>query len=153
MKRSSVVIAIVLTAALVGTVYAQGLGGRLLGARPPAPIQIVGLSAAQQLTFHELQQRQQAFRRAAHDEVGDLIDAAQAELDAPQADLHGLSQQTTRTLAALALEANALREARLAFYDSLNAQQQAAIRAHMQQRLARLERLHALVGDFLVDAQ
>lgn len=153
MKRSSLVTAIALSAVLLGSAYAQGLGGRLLAGRAAPVVQVAGLSAAQQLTLQDLQQRQLAFRRAAHDEVGSLIDAAQNELADPQADLRSLSQQTTRTFAALALEANSLREARLAFYETLDAEQQAAIREHLQRRLARLERVHALVGDFLVDAQ
>ncbi|HRG17399.1 MAG TPA: hypothetical protein PLB00_15480 [Pseudomonadota bacterium] len=154
MKRSSLLIAAALSVALVGTAYAQGLGGRLSAWRASAAaLQIHGLSASQQDAFAQLQSRQIAFRRAAHGEIGALIQGAQQELSDPNADLRSLSQNTTRTLAALAFEANSLREERLAFYETLTAAQQSEVRAALQRRLERMARVHALVGDFLADAE
>ncbi len=154
MKRSSLLIAAALSIALVGTAYAQGLGGRLSAWRSAATApQIHGLSAPQQDAFEQLQSRQAAFRRAAHGEIGDLIHDAQAELADPAADLRALSANTTRTLAALAFEANSLREERLAFYETLSAAQQSEVRAALQRRLERMARIHALVGDFLADTE
>lgn len=154
MKRSSLLIAAALSIALVGTAYAQGLGGRLSAWRSAATApQIHGLSAPQQDAFEQLQSRQLAFRRAAHGEIGDLIRDAQTELADPAADLRALSANTTRTLAALAFEANSLREERLAFYETLTAAQQSEVRAALQRRLERMARVHALVGDFLADAE
>ena len=154
MKRSSLLIAAALSVALVGTAYAEGLGGRLSAWRASAAaLQIHGLSASQQDAFAQLQSRQIAFRRAAHGEIGALIQGAQQELSDPNADLRSLSQNTTRTLAALAFEANSLREERLAFYETLTAAQQSEVRAALQRRLERMARVHALVGDFLADAE
>lgn len=154
MKRSSLLIAAALSVALVGTAYAQGFGGRLAGWRVSAAApQIHGLSASQQAAFQQLQARQSAFRSAAHDEIGALIRGAQQELSDPNADLRSVSQSTTRTLAALAFEANSLREERLAFYETLTAAQQSEVRAALQRRLERMARVHALVGDFLADAE
>ncbi len=154
MKRSSLLIAAALSVALVGTAYAQGFGGRLAGWRVSAAApQIHGLSTSQQAAFQQLQARQSAFRSAAHDEIGALIRGAQQELSDPNADLRSVSQSTTRTLAALAFEANSLREERLAFYETLTAAQQSEVRAALQRRLERMARVHALVGDFLADAE
>jgi hypothetical protein len=150
MTRSSFLLAATLCAALVGAAYAQGLGGRLAAWRGDA-IALSGLSAQQSSAFTDLQARQRAFRRAAHAEFGQLLDSAQTELAQPDADLRALSQDTTRTLSALALEAAALRQERLAFYESLNPAQQAEARAMLQRRLARLQHVHALIGDVLAD--
>lgn len=80
-----------------------------------------------------------------------LIDTAQDELSQPEADLGALASQAEATLQPLVFEARALRQSRLDFYDSLNADQQAEVRAWMQRRLERAERLHGVVGDFLND--
>ena len=153
MKRRSLLVSAALCAVLAGTAYAQGLGGRLGGWHAPQVQRISGLSVEQQAAFEQLRQRQQAFRVAAHEEVGALLTQAQAELAQPDADLRALNAETSRTLAALAIEANGLRQARLGFYESLDAEQQAQARAFLQQRLSRLQRMHALIGDFLADAQ
>jgi len=154
MKPTLAVIAIALCAALLGSVSARGLGERWMSVRSaPVTLQIAGLDASQQQSLRELQQRQAAFRITAHAEIGQLIESAQHDLADPHADLRAMSQQTTRTLVALAAEMNALREGRLAFYESLDAEQQHAAREFLQLRLARLQRFHALVGDFLADAQ
>lgn len=153
MKRRSLLISAALCAVLAGTAYAQGVGGRLAGWRAQQAAQISGLSVEQQAAFTDLRQRQQAFRDAAHAEVGALMAQAQTELARPDADLRALSAETSRTLVALAIEANGLRQARLGFYESLDAEQQAQVRALLQKRLERMQRVHALIGDFLADAQ
>lgn len=119
-------------------------GAWLAAVRAP---QISGLSPAQQATFDALRRTTQAQHRAAHAEVGALIGAAREELARPDADLAALSAQAESTLLPLVLEARARRAEGLAFYDGLGPEQQAQLRTWMSQRLARIERLHAVVGD------
>lgn len=121
-------------------------GAWLAAARGP---QIAGLTPAQQATLDELRRTTWAQHRAVHAEVGALIDSAHQELERPDADLAALSTQAEASLVPLVLDARARRAERLAFYDSLAPEQQAQVRDWMKQRLARVERLHAVIGDFL----
>lgn len=113
--------------------------------------QISGLNATQQATLDQLRTATQAQRRDAHARIGALLDTAVEELSRPDADLQALSAEAEATLLPLLLDARAKRQQKLAFYNELNAAQQAEVRAWMQQRLTRAKRLHAVVGDFLND--
>lgn len=113
--------------------------------------QISGLSAAQQVVLTDIRTQTQAQRRDAHARIGALIDTAQDELSQPEADLGALASQAEATLLPLVFEARVLRQSRLDFYNTLNADQQAEVRDWMQRRLERAERVHAVIGDFLND--
>jgi Spy/CpxP family protein refolding chaperone len=113
--------------------------------------QISGLSAAQHATLTNLHTQTLSQRRDAHARIGALIETARDELSHPDADLAALSSQAEATLLPLILEARVQRQSKLDFYNTLNPSQQAEVRAWLQRRLGRVERLHAVTGDFLND--
>lgn len=114
--------------------------------------QISGLDAAQQAQLVALRAQVRQGRQAAHAGAGELIEHARAELAKPDADLRMLGAHAESVLLPILIDARANREARIAFYESLDATQQAEVRTWLQHRLDRAERIHALVGDFLADA-
>jgi len=138
--------ALLVSAAIVAAAVPRTTLGLSMGAGAP---QIRGLDANAQAQLTALRDDALQFRRHAYIEVGALIDAAQTELSSPDADLRALSQSAEQTLLPLLLDARANRAARLAFYESLEPGQQADVRAWMQAKLARIERVHGLIGDFM----
>jgi hypothetical protein len=139
--------ALVLT--LAGSAVAQQTFAARWLARQEAAIDRIGLDAAQRQQLDQLLADQREFRRAAHAELGVMLDEAQADLNAPDADLHQIAAEADRTLFAMVAEARALRSQRMAFYDSLDERQQADVRSLLAQKLERAKRLHAFVGDFV----
>ncbi len=140
---------------LIGLVVAGGvLAGsqaeRWRGMRlPPMTAQELGLDQAQADRLLELQSRQRAYRLAAYDTVGGLLRDARVELDAPEPLLNSISVEFEQTVMALALEQRSLKAERMAFYQSLDADQQARVHAHLRQQLDRLEHLHARLGSWI----
>lgn len=139
------------SAALLGAAVAQADGPRLLGRSfaPMAAPQVSGLSSAQEAQLLALREDAAAGRRAAHAAMGNLLSTAQAELARDDADLHALSREAEAVMFSIALDMRAQRGERLAFYDTLTPDQQSQVRNFLSGRMARLQRIHALVGDFL----
>lgn len=134
---------------LAGTAVAQQSFAARWLARQEAAIDRIGLDADQRRQLDQLLADQQTFRRAAHAEIGLLLDETQTDLKAPDADLHQIAAEADRTMFALVAEARVLRAQRMAFYDSLDERQQAEVRALLAGKLERARRLHAAVGDFI----
>ena len=152
MRRRTLVLSSLLALAIAGAAVAGGLPARLAGQRfAPPTAKELGLDAAQSSAYAELQARQRAFRRAAHASLGNLIADAEAELSAEQVDLAALSSEVDRTLFAIVMENRGLKSERMAFYQSLDEAQKARVHVALRQRVERMQRLHAVLGDLMID--
>ena len=152
MKPRSLILAGITTLALTvaGSSLAQqhSFAARWLE-RQEAALSRLDLSADQRRQLEQLLADQRSFRRAAHSELGALLSDTQADLLAPEADLHQIANEADRALLAMVAEARSLRDQRMAFYDSLDERQQAEVRALLAKRMDRAKRLHAFVGDLI----
>jgi len=137
---------------VAGTALAQQSFAARWHERQEAAIARLDLSTDQRQQLDRLLADQREFRRAAHAEVGVLLTETQADLLAPDADLHQIAAGADRAVLALVAEARAMRQQRMAFYDSLDARQQSEVRALLAKRLDRAKRLHAFVGDLIDQA-
>ena len=155
MKPRSLILAGITTLALTvaGSSLAQqhSFAARWLE-RQEAALARLDLSADQRSQLEQLLADQRNFRRAAHSEIGVLLTDTQADLLAPDADLHQITNEADRALLALLAEARSLRDQRMAFYDSLDERQQSEVRALLAQKMERGKRLHAFVGDLIDQA-
>lgn len=142
-----------LALAMTGVTVAQqqSFGARWLQ-RQEAALSRLDLDAAQRTQLDQLLADQRAFRQAAHTEIGTLLDQTQADLRAPDADMHQIAANVDRALFALVIEGRGLRNQRMAFYDGLSPEQQAEVRSLLADRLDRAKRLHAFVGDLIEQA-
>lgn len=150
MKRRTLLISGLIALGIAGSAVAGGLHARWMARQAMAPTaQSLGLDANQSAAFNELQERQGEFRRAAHAAIGTLIADAHDELSKDSADLAVLSAEVDRTLLALVIENRSLKTERMAFYQTLTPQQKSQLHQAMLERVERLQRLHATIGDFL----
>lgn len=151
-KRRTVIVSSLLTLAMATAAIAGGLPGRFAAQRAAPPTAAaLGLDATQTLAYADLQRQQRAFREAAHASIGTLLQDARVELSSNDADLTALSSEVDQTLIAIVMENRGLKRERMAFYQSLNTDQKSRVHAALLQRLERLQRLHAAVGDFLIE--
>lgn len=133
--------------AVAGGVLAQSLPIRWRTASlPPLSAQELGLDQTQAERLLQLQARQRAYRLAAYDTLGGLLRDARGELDQKEPQLQAISAEFEQTVIALALEHRSLKADRMAFYQSLQADQQARVQDHLRQRLDRLQQLHTRLG-------
>lgn len=155
MKTRSLVLVGLSTLALAMTgvtlAQQQSFGARWFE-RQEAALSRLDLDVEQRAQLDQLLADQRSFRRAAHAEIGVLLTDTQADLRAPEADLHQIAAEVDRSLFALVAESRSLRAQRMAFYDSLSPEQQAEVRSLLADRLERGKRLHAFVGDLIDQA-
>ncbi len=138
---------------MAGGVLAAGLPARWRAAAlPPISAEALGLDPASSAQLARLQSRQQAFRIAAYDTLGSLLNEARSELANPQPQLPALSADIDQALLALALEHRAMRAERMQFYESLDAGQQALVHERLRLRLDHLEQLHSSLAPWLAQA-
>lgn len=152
MKRRHLILSAMLSVAVTGAALASGLPGRLLAHRVGLPsAATLGLDATQTTVYAGLQNHQRAFRRATYAAIGSLLDDAHVELSSDSVDIAALSAEVDRTLLAIVIESRSLKNERINFYQSLNGEQKARVNAALLQRLERLQRAHAALGDFLIE--
>lgn len=150
MKRRTLMFSALIALGVAGSAVAGELHARWMARQTAQPsAQSLHLDTRQTQTFNDLQARQRAFRQAAYAAIGDLLVDAHSELASNAGDLPALSAEVDRTLVALVAEQHSLKSQRMAFYQSLDSEQQAAVQQALLQRVERLQRLHAAVGDFL----
>ncbi len=150
MKRRTLILSSLIALSIAGSAVAGGLHARWSARQALHPsAQSLGLNATQTATFDELQVRQREFRRAAHETVGMLMADVHSELSGDSVDLASVAAEVERTLFTLVVENRSLKTERMAFYQTLNPEQKAQVHRALLQRIARLQRLHAAVGDFL----
>lgn len=150
MKRRTLWISGLICLGIASSAWAGGLHTRWMARHALQPTaQSLGLDAAQSRAYSDLQGRQLAFRRAAHATIGSLIDTAHDELSKDSVDLSGLLAEVDRTLLALLIENRNLKAERMDFYQTLTPEQKSKANRALLQRIERLQRLHAAIGDLL----
>jgi len=111
---------------------------------PPSAAEL-NLSPAQQLEWEALQADAIAMRQQLLSDVANNLPELEAALSSPNADL-GLLAQHVQSQALYALwQTQPIRQRRLAFYQSLDPQQQAQVRTWLIGVVQRLERVIAAV--------
>jgi LTXXQ motif family protein len=127
---------------------------RFVGERQQAVASFIvslNLTPAQQAQANALQQSAKNTRMDALLAASITAQQVKRDLQDPKADLHQTAQLVQATVDTQLAAHRALTAQRLSFYDSLNATQQAQVRAQMVQRIERLERLRQVLLDFASD--
>ncbi|GMU43012.1 MAG: Spy/CpxP family protein refolding chaperone [Xanthomonadales bacterium] len=131
-------LALALIASLAGTGHA--VAGSFLDRPTPPTAAELGLSPAQAAEWQAIQADAKALRSATLEQVKTELDRTQAALAEPDADLAAIGQEYQSIAFAALLEQRQLRNRRLAFYESLNPDQQARVRAFLIEVSERAER-------------
>lgn len=157
MKTKSLVLATLIALAVAGAAGYAHARGALFAA--PGPDKVLAI-ASQQLSLQPHQQAQlrpllvraAKLRADVRNDAEAVMAASRAELARPDANLRALSVERQAVVDSRLLEARALRDDFIAFYeDELDPRQQSLAREHMLTRIDRIEsvidRLQALRGD------
>lgn len=131
-------LALALAVGLAGTGHA--IAGPFLNRPTPPTAAELGLTAEQAAQWQAIQADASALRQATLAQVKAELDRTQEELAQPDADLRAIGQQYQSIALAALLEQRQLRDRRLAFYASLDPQQQAQVRAFLLEVSERAER-------------
>lgn len=131
-------LALVLIAGLAGTGHA--VAGPFLPRLDPPTAAELGLTAAQAAEWQAIAADAQSLRQATLDQVKAELDRTQVELSQADADLREIGREYQSIAFAALLEQRQLRDRRLAFYNGLNPQQQAQVRAFLLEVSERAER-------------
>ena len=150
---SRLMIAGALALAVAGGAVAQNTFGARWLARQQAFAASLDLTAAQQASLSQLRARELAFRGDARADVAQLATRVKADLADPHADLHATVHTIQSDVDRLLAAHRDVTAAKLAFYDSLDARQQAKVRAQLLARIEKLERLRDALVDFAEVAQ
>lgn len=138
----------VIRALLLGAVLSVGAINASAGpARFPQPpsAQQLELSPAQQAEWEALQADAIELRRQLLEDVADNLPELEQALAAPDADLGLLAQHVQSQVLYALWQTQPIRERRLAFYESLNPEQQALVRDWLIAVVQRLERVVSAV--------
>jgi uncharacterized membrane protein len=149
MKRTRVLIAsALLTSALAATAYAAM--PHPLAFAPPSASEL-GLDANQTSTWNALREETLNLRESAREEFRSKIEQADALLADDNADLGALSRSIDSAVDDALARSRALRDRKLAFYQTLNPNEQRAAREAMRSRLERAKHLRAAFVTVLQD--
>jgi uncharacterized membrane protein len=150
MKRTRVlIVSALLTSALAATAYAAM--PHPLAFAPPSASEL-GLEASHTDTWNALREETLSLRESAREEVRSTLEHADALLADDNADLAALSQSIDSAVDDTLARSRALRDRKLAFYQTLGADEQRAVRSAMRSRLERAQRLRAAFATVLQDA-
>jgi hypothetical protein len=109
--------------------------------RPQAPTAAeLGLDANQSAQWQAIQADTRSFRQHTLQALKAELDDTKTALASPDADLRTIGQDYQSIALAALMEQRQLRDRRLAFYESLNAQQQGEVRAYLVTLIDRAER-------------
>lgn len=152
--RTTLAIALTLAVAGAGAAAAQNgpFASRWL-ARQQAFVASLDLTAGQQASLSQLRARELAFRGDARADVAQLATRVKADLADPHADLHATVRTIQSDVDRLLAAHREVTTAKLAFYDTLDARQQAKVREQLLARIEKLERLRDALVDFAEVAQ
>jgi len=99
------------------------------------------LTPAQEIAWQALQNEQRDLFRQGREQLSDAAAIARIELAEPDADLAGLAATLETEVDLWMADQRALRARKLAFYETLSAEQQAVLRAELVRRIERAEAL------------
>ncbi|MEZ5457538.1 MAG: Spy/CpxP family protein refolding chaperone [Lysobacteraceae bacterium] len=99
------------------------------------------LNTSQTAAWQALQAEQRALFMQGRSQLSEAADLARSELSAPDADLAGLAATLETEVDLWMADQRALRARKLAFYETLSAEQQAVLREELIRRMERAESL------------
>ncbi len=141
MKRTQVLISsALLTCVLGASAYASM--PRPSAFAPPTASEL-GLDARHTATWNALREETLNLRESAREEIRSKLHQAYALLADDNADLGALAASNDSAIDDALARSRALRDRKLAFYQTLNADEQRAVRSAMRSRLERAQRLRA----------
>jgi hypothetical protein len=157
-QRTWTALVAVLVLGLTGTVAAQVLipGGALaerFAARRAALLAQLQLSPDQVGAWAQVERRRGEFALGLRSEVDQLAQRVRADLADPNVDLRRTARTVQDSVDRQIAAHRELVEARLAFYEQLDPEQQARVRAELLARLERLENLREALRDLAPYAQ
>ncbi len=112
----------------------------------------LNLSPTQEIAWQALQNQQREVFRHGREQLGELASIARVELAEPDADLPKLAATLETEVDLLMTEQRALRTRKLAFYETLSAEQQAVLRDELVRRIERTEALRDTLMQIAVAA-